>query len=259
IGGKDGMIIAFIFAVILNFSAYWFSKDMVLRMYNAQEINPQTSPEIYHMIQELAIRAHLPTPEIYIINEVQPNAFATGRDPNNAAIAFTIGILNLLDYEELQAVAAHEMSHIRNRDTLISTVAAIVAGSIAALANFALIFGSRDENGRSNIIFGILIAILAPIAASIMQLAISRSREYMADEGAAWLTNNPQALARALIKIENHAHNVYMKPAQENPATAQMMIINPLSGNSDNLFSTHPNIQNRIERLKEIAKHMGQI
>lgn len=259
IGGKDGMIIAFIFAVILNFSAYWFSKDMVLRMYNAQEITPQTSSEIYHMIQELAIRAHLPTPDIYIINEIQPNAFATGRDPNNAAIAFTVGILNLLDYEELQAVAAHEMSHIRNRDTLISTVAAIVAGSIAALANFALVFGSRDENGRSNIIFGILIAILAPIAASIIQLAISRSREYMADEGAAWLTNNPQALARALIKIENHAHNVYMKPAQENPATAQMMIINPLSGNSDNLFSTHPNIQNRIEKLKEIAKHMGQI
>ena len=159
------LIIAFIFAVILNFSAYWFSKDMVLRMYNAQEINPQTSPEIYHTIQELAIRANLPTPEIYFINEVQPNAFATGRDPNNAAIAFTVGILNLLDYEELQAVAAHEISHIRNRDTLISTVAAIIAGSVAALANFALIFGSRDENGRSNIVFGILIAILAPIAA----------------------------------------------------------------------------------------------
>lgn len=259
IGGKDGMVIAFLFAIILNFSAYWFSKDMVLRMYDAQEINSQTSPEIYHMIQELAFKAHLPTPEIYLINEIQPNAFATGRNPNNAAIAFTVGILNLLDYEELQAVAAHELSHIHNRDILISTIAAVVAGSIAALANFALIFGSRDENSRSNVVFGILIAILAPIAASIIQLAISRSREYMADEKAALLTNNPQALARALIKIENHAHNVYMKPAQENPATAQMMIINPLNSNSDNLFSTHPNIQNRIERLKEIAKQIGQI
>ncbi len=260
IGGKEGMLIAFFFALILNFGAYWYSADMILRMYNAQKVNSQTSPELYHMVQELAIKANLPIPKIYVINEEQPNAFATGRNSDNAAIAFTVGILKLLDFNELQAVAAHEMSHINNKDILISTIAAVIAGSISALANFALIFGARDENGKSNIIFGILIAILAPVAAAIIQMAISRSREYLADEGSAILTNNPKALASALIKIENYAHGILMQPAEENPTTAQMMIINPLTNNNtDNLFSTHPNTQNRIERLKKIARQMGQI
>lgn len=255
IGGKTGMFIALIFAGLLNFGAYWFSADMILKMYNAQEVGPHNAPDLYYMILELANKAQLPMPRVYVINEEQPNAFATGRNPENAAVAFTTGIMNLLDYNELRGVAAHELSHINHRDILISTVSAVVAGAISAVANFALFFGgTRDENGRSNIVVGILIAILAPIAASIIQMAISRSREYLADEGAAYLTNEPLALASALKKIESYARNIPMQVAEEHPATAQMMIINPLSNSNsqDNLFSTHPNTQNRIAKLYEI-------
>jgi heat shock protein HtpX len=256
IGGKMGMFIAFIFAVVINFAAYWYSADMVLRMYNAQEVGPHNASDLYSMILELSNKAHLPMPRIYVINEEQPNAFATGRNPQNAAVAFTTGLMKLLDYNELRGVAAHELSHINHRDILISTVSATVAGAISALVNFALLFGgTRDENGRSNIVVAILIAILAPIAAAIIQMAISRSREYLADEGASYLTNEPLALASALQKIESYVKGIPMQVAEEHPATAQMMIINPLSGtNRDNLFSTHPPMEQRIARLRRMAR-----
>lgn len=261
VGGKNGMIIAFIIAAVINVSAYWYSADMVLKMYNAQEVGPHNAPDLYNMVAGLASAANLPMPKVYVINESQPNAFATGRNPENAAIAFTVGIMELLHYDELRGVAAHELSHVQHRDILISTVSAVVAGAISSLATFAMFFGVRDENGRPNIIAGILLSILAPIAASVIQMAISRSREYLADEGAAHLTHQPLALANALIKIENYVKGgVILPTAEQYPATAQMMIINPLSGEGrDNLFSTHPATENRIERLREIARSFGQI
>lgn len=259
VGGKTGMLIAFLFALVLNFSAYWFSADMVLRMYNAQEVGPHNAPDLYSMMQDLSNRANLPMPKVYVINQEQPNAFATGRNRDNAAVAFTVGIMNLLSYDELEGVAAHELSHIKHNDILISSISAVVAGAIAALANFAMFFGARDEEGRHNIIAGILIAIFAPMAASLIQMAISRSREYMADEGAAYITHKPLALASALQKIEAYARGIINPVAEEHPATAQMMIINPLSGEGrDNLFSTHPATNNRILRLKDIAQKLGQ-
>ena len=260
VGGRNGMIFAFLFAVVLNFGAYWYSADMVLRMYNAQEVGPQNAPDLYNMVAELSRVAAIPMPRVYVINEQQPNAFATGRDPEHAAVAFTVGIIQLLNYNELRGVAAHELSHVRHRDILISTVSAIVAGSISALANFAMFFGVRDEEGRPNIIAGILIAILAPIAAAVIQMAISRSREYLADEGAAYLTRDPLALASALAKIENHVKGIIMPVAEQHPATAQMMIINPLAGTGkDSLFSTHPATANRIDKLRNIAVALRQI
>ena len=210
------------------------------------------------MMAELSAQSNLPMPKVYVIDEVQPNAFATGRNPENAAVAFTTGIIRLLDYNELKGVAAHELSHVAHRDILLSTISATVAGAISALASFAMFFGARDSEGRPNIIAGILIAILAPVAASVIQMAISRSREYMADEGAARLTGNPMALASALSKIESYVHSTPMQVAEEHPATAQMMIINPLAGSGvDNLFSTHPATQNRIARLQAIAQEIG--
>jgi heat shock protein HtpX len=258
VGGKSGMLFALVIAVILNFWAYWYSADMVLRMYHAEEIDPHNAPDLYQMVAELSQRSGLPMPRVYVINEEQPNAFATGRNPDNAAIAFTVGIMKLLNYDELKGVAAHELSHVKHRDILLSTISATVAGAISALANFAMFFGARDENGRPNIIAGILIAVLAPIAAAVIQMAISRSREYLADEGAAYITGEPLALASALNKIDNYARGIVMQVAEEHPTTAQMMIINPLSGQgSDSLFSTHPQTANRIARLEEIAKHIS--
>ena len=260
VGGKSGMLFAFVVALALNFWAYWYSADMVLRMYHAEEVDLHNAPDLHQMVAELSQRAGLPLPRIYVINEEQPNAFATGRNPDNAAIAFTVGIMKLLSYDELRGVAAHELSHVKHRDILLSTVSATVAGAISALANFALFFGSRDENGRPNFIAGVLIAVLAPIAAAVIQMAISRSREYLADEGAAYLTYEPLALATALNKIDNYARGIIMQSAEQHPTTAQMMIINPLSGEgSDNLFSTHPQTANRIARLQDIAKNIGQI
>jgi len=260
IGGKSGMLFALLVALILNFWAYWYSADLVLRMYHAEEVGPHNAPDLYHMIAELSPRADLPMPRVYVINEEQPNAFATGRNPENAAIAFTVGIMKLLNYDELKGVAAHELAHVKHRDILLSTISATVAGAISALANFALFFGARNENGRPNFIAGILIAILAPIAAAVIQMAISRSREYLADEGAAYLTGEPLALASALDKIDSYARGIVMQVAEEHPTTAQMMIINPLSGEGqDNLFSTHPQTANRIARLEEIAKNLGLI
>lgn len=261
VGGQKGMLFAFVFAVIMNIGAYWYSADMVLRMYNAQEVSPQNAPDLYQMVTELALKDNLPMPKVYVINEEQPNAFATGRNPEHAAIVFSVGIMKLLDYKELRGVAAHELSHIKQRDILICTVSAIVAGSISALASFALFFGARDSEGRPNFIASLLISIFAPMAAAVIQMAISRSREYMADEGAAYLTGEPLALSSALVKIEQYVRGIPMLSAEEHPATAQMMIINPLSntGASDKLFSTHPATENRIARLEMIAKKMGQI
>ena len=260
IGGKNGMVIALIFAGAMNFFAYWYSADMVLKMYQAQEVGPHNAPDLYQMVLELASRANLPMPKVYVINEDQPNAFATGRNPENAAVAFTTGIMRALSYNELRGVAAHELSHVNHRDILISTISATVAGAISAIANMAMWFGVRDEEGHRNWLAGILIGIFAPLAAAVIQMSISRSREYMADEGAAYLTNDPLALASALRKIENIARGVSMPTAEEHPATAQMMIINPLSGEGrDNLFSTHPSTANRILRLEEIARRQGII
>ena len=260
IGGKGGMLMALLFGGALNFFAYWNSADMVLRMYQAQEVGPHNAPDLYQMIAELATRANLPMPKVYVINEEQPNAFATGRNPENAAVAFTTGIMRALNYSELRGVAAHELSHVNHRDILLSTISATVAGAISAIASMAMWFGVRDENGNRNWLAGLLIGIFAPMAAAVIQMAISRSREYMADQGAAELTNEPLALASALHKIENIARGVPLQTAEDHPATAQMMIINPLAGiGNDNLFATHPSTSNRILRLEEIARHMGQL
>lgn len=260
LGGKSGMLIALLFGGAMNFFAYWYSADMVLKMYQAQEVGPHNAPDLYQMMAELSSRANLPMPKVYVINEDQPNAFATGRNPEHAAVAFTTGIMRALNYAELRGVAAHELSHINHRDILISTVSATVAGAISAIANMAMWFGVRDENGNRNWVASLLIGILAPIAAAVIQMAISRSREYLADQGAAELTQDPLALATALRKIESIARGVPMNTAEEHPATAQMMIINPLSGEGrDNLFSTHPSTANRISRLEDIARRNGQL
>ncbi len=260
LGGKNGMLIALLFAGAMNFFAYWYSAGMVLKMYQAQEVGPHNAPDLYQMIVELSVRANLPMPKVYVINEEQPNAFATGRNPEHAAVAFTTGLMRVLSYSELRGVAAHELSHINHRDILISTISATVAGAISAVANMAMWFGVRDENGNRNWVASLLIGILAPIAAAVIQMAISRSREYLADQGAAELTQEPLALASALRKIENIARGVILNTAEEHPATAQMMIINPLSGEGrDNLFSTHPSTSNRINRLEDMARRNGQL
>ncbi len=256
IGGKGGMLMALVLGGAVNFFAYWYSADMVLRMYQAQEVGPHNAPDLYQMVSELAARASLPLPRIYVINQDQPNAFATGRNPEHAAVAFTTGIMQLLTYNELRGVAAHELSHIRHRDILLSTISATVAGAIAAIASMAMWFGVRDEDGRRNWLAGLLIGIFAPLAASIIQMAISRAREYEADRGAAELTRDPLALASALFKIENMARGIYFDQAEQHPATAQMMIINPLNGEThDSLFATHPATANRIAQLEHIARH----
>lgn len=260
IGGKTGMMMALFFGGAMNFFAYWNSASMVLKMYNAQEVGMHNAPDLYAMIQELSNTANLPMPKVYVINEDQPNAFATGRNPENAAVAFTTGIMRALDYRELRGVAAHELSHINHRDILISTISATVAGAISALASMAMWFGIRDENGNRNWVASLLIGIFAPMAAAVIQMSISRSREYLADKGAAELTKDPLALASALHKIESIARGVPLNTAEEHPSTAQMMIINPLSGEGrDNLFSTHPSTANRIIELENMARQFGQL
>jgi heat shock protein HtpX len=259
IGGRGGMLLALLFGGAMNLWAYWNSADMVLRMYNAQEVDAGTAPEFYQMVAELAQRANLPMPRVYVIHEDQPNAFATGRDPEHAAVAATTGIMRMLDYRELRGVMAHELTHVRHRDTLISTIAATMAGAISALANFAMFFGGRDEEGRPvNPIAGILVAILAPLAATLIQMAISRAREFEADRGGAEISGDPLALASALRKIEYYAQGLPMPSAEAHPETAQMMIINPLSGEGiSGLFRTHPATEERIARLQEIAAGRG--
>ncbi|TDR80359.1 zinc metalloprotease HtpX [Paludibacterium purpuratum] len=256
IGGKSGMLLALLFGGAMNLFAYWNSDKMVLRMYNAQEVDQQTAPEFYSLVAELAQRAGLPMPRVYVIHEEQPNAFATGRNPENAAVAATTGIIRMLDRRELRGVMAHELAHVQHRDILISTISATMAGAISALANFALFFGGRDENGRPvNPLAGILLALLAPLAASMIQMAISRSREFDADRGGAQISGDPLALASALRKIEYYAQGLPFPAAEAHPATAQMMIINPLAGGGiGDLFRTHPRTEERIARLTDMAR-----
>ena len=256
IGGASGMIMALLFGGAMNIFAYWFSDSMVLKMYNAQEVDEASAPQFYAMVRELAQRAGMPMPRVYLIDEAQPNAFATGRNPEHAAVAATTGILHLLSAREIRGVMAHELAHIQHRDILISTISATMAGAISALANFAMFFGGRDSEGRpSNPIASIAVALLAPIAASLIQMAISRAREYEADRGGAELSGDPDALADALAKIDAYARGIPMPVAEAHPATAQMMIMNPLSGGSiAGLFSTHPPTEERVARLRALAR-----
>jgi len=254
-GGKSGMMLALGFALVSNFFAYWFSDKMVLRMYNAQEVDEASAPQFYRMVRELAERAQLPMPRVYLIEEEAPNAFATGRNPQHAAVAATTGILRVLSARELRGVMAHELAHVKHRDILISTISATMAGAISALANFALLFGGRDGEGRpANPLAGILIALLAPMAGALIQMAISRAREFEADRGGAEISGDPQALASALDKINRYAHGIPLDTTERHPETAQMMIINPLSGGGlRGLFSTHPSTEERIRRLMAMA------
>ncbi|MEP6355350.1 MAG: zinc metalloprotease HtpX [Hyphomicrobiales bacterium] len=249
LGGTGGMVIAFGIAVAMNVFSYWNSDKMVLRMHNAREVDEQSAPEYYNMVAELADNADLPMPAVYIIEQAQPNAFATGRNPENAAVAATTGLLDMLSYEEIEGVMAHELAHVQNRDTLIMTITATFAGAISMLANFAMFFGN-NRNNPLGIVGVILMMFLAPMAAALVQMAISRTREYAADKRGAEICRNPRGLAQALVKISNGAAQITNDEAERNPATAHMFIINPLNGQRmDGLFSTHPNTQNRIDAL----------
>ena len=254
-GGASGMLMALVFGGAMNLFAYWFSDKMVLRMYNAQEVDAASAPQFYAMVRELAHQAQLPMPRVYLIDEAQPNAFATGRNPEHAAVAATTGILHLLSARELRGVMAHELAHVQHRDILISTISATMAGAISSLANFALMFGGRDSEGRpSNPIASIALALLAPLAATLIQMAISRAREFEADRGGAEICGDPDALASALAKIDAYARGIPMPTADEHPATAQMMIMNPLSGGGlAGLFSTHPATEERVARLRAMV------
>jgi len=256
IGGSKGMMLALIVALAMNFFSYWFSDKLVLKMYNAQEVDEASAPQFYRMVRELATRAQLPMPKVYLIVENAPNAFATGRNPEHAAVAATTGILRVLSERELRGVMAHELAHVKHRDILISTVSATMAGAISALANFAMFFGGRDSDGRrSNPIASIAVAMLAPLAGALIQMAISRAREFEADRGGAQISGDPQALASALEKIHAYAAGVPFPTAEQHPATAQMMIMNPLAGGGiSKLFSTHPATEERVARLMEMAR-----
>ena len=259
LGGRSGAIYAFIFAALMNFFSYWFSDKIVLRMYGAREVSQSEAPELYGIVAELTSKASLPMPKVYIMENDTPNAFATGRNPQHAAVAVTTGILRILSRDELMGVIGHELSHISHRDILISTIAATMAGAISILASMArwgAMFGgyrSDDEEGGGggNILVVILVSIFASIGAMLIQLAISRSREYLADEGGAHLSN-PLSLAKALEKLEVASQRI---PMEANPSTAHMFIVNPLRGGGVlSLFSTHPPIEERIARLEEMAR-----
>ncbi|MCZ8072497.1 MAG: zinc metalloprotease HtpX [Paucibacter sp.] len=256
IGGQAGMMLALLVALGMNFFSYWFSDQMVLKMYSAREVDETSAPQFYGMVRELAQRAQLPMPRVYLIDEDAPNAFATGRNPEHAAVAATTGILRVLSERELRGVMAHELAHVKHRDILISTISATMAGAISMLANFAMFFGGRDSEGRqSNPLVGLLVSILAPIAAGLIQMAISRAREFEADRGGAEISGDPQALASALNKIHRFAQGLPMEAAERHPETAQMMIMNPLSGGSlAGLFSTHPATEERVARLMAMAQ-----
>lgn len=261
IGGAGGMMVALLLAGAMNIYAYWFSDKAVLKMYGAQEVTADNLQfrSYYQMVRQLAENAQLPMPKVYIINESQPNAFATGRNPENAAVAATAGIMRILSERELRGVMAHELAHVKNRDTLISTISATVAGAIASIAQFGMLLGGgRDNNGERSLnpVVGILVMLLAPLAASLIQMAISRAREFEADKAGAEISGDPKALASALEKIHHYAHQVTNQTAEAHPETAQMMIINPLSGISfDRLFSTHPSTEERVTRLMAMVTH----
>lgn len=256
-GGLQGMTIMLVFGVVMNFFTYWNSDKMVLAHYRAQEVNARTAPRLYAIVKRLADRAKLPMPKVYVIDSPVPNAFATGRNPEHAAVAVNTALADLLDEDELAGVLAHELSHVKHRDILISTVAASMAGAISTIAQWGMFLGGgRDENGESrNPIATILVMILAPLAAALIQMAVSRSREYMADKSGGELCGNPNALADALLKIEAFARCRVMPDATE--ATAHMFIINPFSGvNMKQLFSTHPPTEERVRLLREQARNM---
>lgn len=261
LGGESGLVIALVAALGMNLFAYWNSDKMVLRMSNAQEVGPSEAPELYGIVQELAQRAGLPMPRVYVIDEEQPNAFATGRNPENAAVAATTGLLRYLSREEITGVMAHELSHVRHRDTLIMTIAATLAGAIGMLASFGgMMGGGRDSDGRPlvNPIVAIAAMILAPLAAALVQMAISRGREYEADRMGAEISGQPLWLASALAKLHAGTQQIPNRAAEANPATAHMYIANPLSaGGLRSLFSTHPPMEERIARLEAMASQMG--
>ena len=262
VGGGSGMMLALLFAGGMNIYAYWFSDKAVLKMYGAQEVNAENNygdgqfRNYYNMVKELAENAELPMPKVYVINEQQPNAFATGRNPENAAVAATVGIMQALSERELRGVMAHELAHVKHRDTLISTISATVAGAISSIAHFGMFFGGRGGDGERSVspIVSMLMMFLAPMAAGLIQMAISRSREYEADRMGAEISKDPKSLADALTKIHNYAHKIPNQTAEMHPETGQMMIINPLSGVSfDSLFSTHPKTEERVARLMAMA------
>ena len=258
LGGETGALIALIISLGMNIFSWWNSDKMVLRMHHAEPVDERSAPELYRLVAGLARRAGLPVPRIYLIHTDQPNAFATGRDPGHGVVAITTGLINLLDEEELAGVIAHELAHIKNRDTLIMTVTATIAGAISMLANFAMFFGGRDRNNPLGFVGTLLLMILAPLAAMLVQMAISRTREYAADREGAQIAGNPLWLARALEKIEAYARGIPNPHAEAHPETAHLFIVNPLTGEGmDNLFSTHPNTENRIKALLELAREMG--
>ena len=256
VGGQQGMVLAFVLAGVMNLGSYWFSDKIVLRMYHAQEVSPQENPGIHQIVAELAQNAGIPKPRVYIIEDDSPNAFATGRNPQHAVVAVTTGITRILSREELRGVLAHELGHVKNRDILIGSIAATMAGAIMMIANmarFAAIFGggrsSGEEGGRGGIVGMLVLTLVAPIAAMLIQMAISRSREYLADASGAQFSHTPLSLASALEKLQRASQQIPMADAK--PATAHMFIVNPLSGRSlMNLFSTHPPIEERIARLR---------
>ena len=256
LGGSGGMLMALGFAAITNLFSYWNSDRLALAAHNAHEVDAATAPELYGMVRDLAARADMPMPRVYLIDEDQPNAFATGRNPQNAAVAATTGIMRTLSYEELAGVMAHELAHIKNHDTLTMTITATMAGAISSLVTFGMMFGSREN--RPNMIVQILLSILAPLAAMVIQMAISRSREYEADKLGGEIAGNPVWLADALAKIAGAVEHIPNETAEAKPATAHMFIINPLTGGGmDSLFSTHPDTGNRIAALMEQARAMG--
>ncbi len=254
LGGEVGMLIALVFAIGTNFFAYWNSGKMVLKMHNARQIDRQSSPAFYGMIERLANKADLPMPKVYVIDEDQPNAFATGRNPEHAAVAATTGLMRTLTNEELAGVMAHELAHVKNHDTLIMTITATIAGAISMLANFAMFFGGRGRDNPLGFIGTLAMMFLAPMAAMLVQMAISRTREYSADRGGAEICGNPLWLASALAKIAGGGAAIENETAEANPATAHMFIINPLTGTRiDSLFTTHPNTDHRIAELEKLA------
>ncbi|MEH6721464.1 MAG: zinc metalloprotease HtpX [Aurantimonas endophytica] len=259
IGGRSGMMIAFVVAAGMNLFSYWNSDKMVLRMHHAREVDARTAPELYRIVEGLSANAGLPMPKVYVIQNPQPNAFATGRNPENAAVAATTGLLERLTPEEVAAVMAHELAHVQNRDTLIMTITATLAGAISMLGNFAFFFGGNRDNNNPLGMIGLLVGMLvAPFAAMLVQMAISRTREYSADRRGAEICGNPLWLATALDKIAKSAGRIVNQDAERNPASAHMFIINPLSGQRmDGLFSTHPNPANRIAALEAMAAEMG--
>lgn len=261
IGGEGGLLIALGLAGVMNFFAYWNADKVVLSMYRAKEVSRETAPGLYGIVEQLARRAEMPMPKVYIIENDQPNAFATGRNPENAAVAATTGLLRMLDSNEVAGVMAHELAHVRNRDTLTMTITATIAGAIGMLANFAMFAGMFGGNRNSPLggIGALLVALLAPMAAMLVQMAISRTREYEADKIGAEICGNPLWLASALAKLERGAQRIDMDAAERNPATAHMFIINPLHAHKvDNLFSTHPKTANRIKALQDLAMAQGR-